>query len=233
MPAPSLPAWRSPGPRSVSHLHIPDGVLPLSIWGPGLLAALIGLVWTARRLRHADRQQIAYQGALGALVLGVMAVEIPLGPFEYHLSLIGPVGVLLGPAASYQVMFVASAILALVGHGGLTVVGLNALVLGAGAAVARPLYAAAARRLAPPGAMAMATAVAQGVSGLLWFGVILLGLRTGAAPGRIGLFGGLAFPMWVAGIIVESLVAWGMARFLLKVRPDLLSGRRDAAGGTP
>ena len=156
----------------MSHLHIPDGVLPPGVWGAGLAAALLLLVWTSRLGRDASRQGIAYQGAIGALVLAAMALEVPLGPFEYHLTLLGPVGVLLGPAAAFQVMFVSSAILALVGHGGLTVVGLNALVLGAGAALATRSIPASAlitaapstaqsRRAAGPGARARGTARAR------------------------------------------------------------------------
>jgi cobalt/nickel transport system permease protein len=213
----------------VSHLHIPDGVLPLAVWGPGLLLALLLLTWTARLVGKDSRQRIAYQGALGALVLAAMAIEIPLGPFEYHLTLLGPIGTLLGPAGAFQVMFITSAILALVGHGGLTVVGLNALVLGGGAALARPVYRVLVRRWSMPAAMAGATAVAQAVSGLMWFAVVMIGLRTGIAPGRIGLAGGIAFPMWLAGIILESLVAFGMGRFIARVRPDLLSGTRPVA----
>ena len=217
----------------MSHLHIPDGVLPVAVWLPGLAAGLLLLMWSARLARGASRQQVAYQGALGALVLVAMAVEVPLGPLEYHLTLVGPVGVLLGPAATFQVAFIASAILALVGHGGLTVVGLNALVLGAGGALARPMYLALARRAQPPAAMAGATAVAQAVSGALWLATVMLGLGSGgAAPGagRLGLFAAVAFPLWLVGIATESAVAWGTARFILRVRPDLLP-RGPAATG--
>ena len=107
------------------------------VWALALLLLVLG----ARALRGASPQRLAYQGALGALVLAAMVVELPLGPLDYHLTLVGPVGVLLGPASIFQVVFVANAILALVGHGGLTVVGLNALVLGAGGVLARPVYA--------------------------------------------------------------------------------------------
>ena len=124
----------------MSHLHIPDGVLPAALWLPGLVTAVLLILVSARSLRQESPQQVAYQGALGALVLAAMAVQVPLGPIEYHLSLVGPIGVLLGPASSFQVMFVASAVLAFLGHGGLTVIGLNALVLGAGSALARPGY---------------------------------------------------------------------------------------------
>lgn len=210
----------------MSHLHIPDGVLPVLVWAPGLALALLLLFLSARLGRGASRQNVAYQAALGALVLAVMAVEVPLGPLEYHLTLVGPVGVLLGPAATFQVLFVANAILALVGHGGFTVVGLNALVLGAGGAVARPLYSLLARRLGAPAAMAGATAAVQALSGGLWLALMALGMEAGAGDTRrLGLFAGVSFPLWLAGILVESAVAFGIARFLVRVRPDLLPGR--------
>jgi len=161
----------------MSHLHIPDGVLPVLLWAPGLGLALLLLVLGARALRGASPQRLAYQGALGALVLAAMVVELPLGPLDYHLTLVGPVGVLLGAASIFQVVFVASAILALVGHGGLTVVGLNALVLGAGGVLARPVYLACARRWGPPAALAAATAVTQIVSGALWLAVMVAALH--------------------------------------------------------
>ncbi len=209
----------------MTHLHIPDGVLPLAVWLPGLALALVLLALSARAAGRAGPQGLAYQGALGALVVAAMAIEVPLGPLEYHLTLVGPVGVLLGPAGIFQVAFVANAILALVGHGGLTVVGLNALVLGAGGALARPVYLALARGRRPPAAMAVATAVTQAVSGLLWLAVVGLGIRLGAGgPARLGLFAGVAFPMWLIGILLESAVAYGLARFLARVRPDLLPG---------
>jgi len=210
----------------MSHLHIPDGVLPVGLWAPGLALALLLLVLAAWVLRRRSPQQLAYQGALGALVLAVMAVERPLGPLEYHLTLVGPVGVLLGPAATFQVGFVASADLALVGHGGFTTIGLNALVLGAGGGLARPVYAVLARRGSPPAAMTAATAVTQTVAGALWLVVMVGALQAlGARAERVRLAAGVAFPLWLAGILIESAVAFGVARFIVRVRPDLLPGR--------
>lgn len=214
------------------HLHIPDGVLPPLAWGPGLALALLLLVLGAR-LGRRSAPAPGYAAALGALMLAAMVVEIPLGPLEYHLTLVGPVGVLLGPAASFQVVFIVNLILALLGHGGLTVVGLNSLVLGAGAALARPLYVRFARRLAAPPSLAAATAIAHAVAGALWFAVVVAALRAGgAAPmgmgARTGILAGLAFPMALVGMGIESAVAWGTARFLARVRPDLLPGAATA-----
>lgn len=215
----------------MSHLHIPDGVLPVLLWAPGLGLALLLLVLGARALRGASPQRLAYQGALGALVLAAMAVELPLGPLEYHLTLVGPVGVLLGPASIFHVVFVASAILALLGHGGLTVVGLNALVLGAGGVLARPVYVACLRPWRPPVAMAVATAVTQTVSGALWLAVMAAAMHVQAVGHhRVTLVAGVAFPLYLAGIVIESVVAFGVARFITRVRPDLLPGGAGPAG---
>ena len=217
----------------MSHLHIPDGLLPIWLWAAGLVVAVLLLVRASRLARDHSPQRIAYQGALGGLMLAAMA--IPLGPFEYHLTLAGPVGILLGGAGAFQVAFVVSAILALMGHGGLTVVGLNALVLGAGAAVAQRTYRPLARRLKPAPSLALGTAAGQAVAGALWLGVMWLAtrVRTGSLPEsgahaaldpRLALLTVVVLPLWLVGIVVESLVAFGLGRFLARVRPGLLPG---------
>jgi cobalt/nickel transport system permease protein len=219
----------------MSHLHIPDGLLPVWVWGPGLLVALLFLVLGSRRSRAQSPQRIAYQGALGGLMLAAMA--IPLGPFEYHVTLAGPMGILLGGTGAFQVAFVVSAILALMGHGGLTVVGLNALVLGSGAWAAHRAYRVVAGRMRPAPALALGTAAGQALAGLLWFAVVALSLRLGAPgvaphghaggghPGGAGgftAFAAFAVPLWFVGIVVESVIAFGLGRFLARVQPGLL-----------
>lgn len=221
----------------MTHLHVPDGVLPLALWAPGLAAALLLLVPAVRATRRPGRPTPGFQAALGGLMLAVMAIPVPLFAMEYCLTLGGPIGILLGPAAAFQAVFVVSVILALLGQGGLTVVGLNALVLGAGAAVARPLYLALRRRASAPAAMAGATALAQVLAGLIWFGLLalLLRLEPHAAPGdghghdhgpRVTALAGVTVALWALAIAIEAAVAWGIGRFLARVRPDLLPGPR-------
>ena len=57
----------------MSHLHIPDGVLPLRIWLPGFIAAVAFLFLATWALRDQPRSRAAYQGAVGALMLAAMA----------------------------------------------------------------------------------------------------------------------------------------------------------------
>jgi cobalt/nickel transport system permease protein len=221
----------------MSHLHVPDGVLPAWLWIGGLVLALLPLAWPSGAGDASSaraRRAIATKGALGALVL--VAMTLPLGPLDLHVTLAGPVGILLGARASFEVGFVVSAILALMGHGGITVVGLNALVFGIAAASAGPLYAMLARRLGPAAAMAWATAAGQALAGLSWLGLTLAGIEghggheTGAHAGRLAAFG---LPLWAVGIVAESLVAFGIGRFLARVHPALLpGGRPEPASGT-
>src|SRR5215510_7986253 len=158
----------------MSHLHIPDGLLPLWLWGPSLLLAIAILAWPQPPV---SRQRVAYHGALGGLMLAAMAV--PLGPIEYHLTLAAPVGILLGARGSFEVSFVVSAILALMGHGGLTVIGLNAMVMGSCAAVASVVYRSLANRLTAPWAMGWSTAVGQAVGGALSLAIVWVAVRLG------------------------------------------------------
>jgi ABC-type Co2+ transport system permease subunit len=213
----------------MSHLHIPDGVLPPWLWAGGLAFALL-LLW--RSTRGITPRQVAYQGALGGLMLASMA--IPLGALDYHLTLTGPIGVLLGAAGAFQVGFTVSAILALMGHGGITVIGLNALVSGLGAAIAALVYRTLGARLRAEWAMAWATAAGQAMAGLLWLAIVAIALRV-APPGTavvehapaagsaaFARFAVIALPLWALGVVAESAVAWGLGRFLARVHPGLM-----------
>jgi hypothetical protein len=109
-------------------------------------------------------------------------------------------------------------------------VGLNALVLGSCSATAAGTYRALGDRLRTPVRLAVSTAAGQAVAGLAWMGIVAVGLRVApglmpaweTAPHRFGWLAAVAVPMWFVGIAVESIVAWGIGRFLERVRPGLL-----------
>jgi cobalt/nickel transport system permease protein len=219
----------------VSHLHVPDGVLPVTLWAPGLALALLLLFVSVAVTRRRARSAVGFQAALGGLMLAVMSIPIPVFALEYCLTLGGPIGVLLGPAAGYQTVFVVCVILALLGQGGLTVVGLNAIVLGAAVALARPAYGAMRARFGPAASLAAATAVSQLGAGLLWFALLAAAARL--APGvrlgdahdhvRVPVLAGVTLAVWALSIGAESFVAYGIGRFLSRVRPDLLPGAKE------
>jgi len=219
---------------ALSHLHIPDGILPPILWIWGLILSALLLLVSSRVARRAGQRQIAFQSALGGIMLAVMAIPVPIAAFDYCMTLAGPVGVLLGAAPAFQVAFVVTLILALLGQGGFTVVGLNTLVLGLGAIMARPIYLRVVRRLGPPRAMAVATAVSQLFSTMCWCALLMLSVRLtpNGVPNhevehtlievwhRVGA--AVVIPLLLAAVALEALLGYGLAHFLDRVRPDLL-----------
>ena len=112
----------------MTHIHIPDGVLPTWLWAGGWVVALV-VVWIASRRAGAAkyRRAVPLLGIVSALVLVSMSSEIV--PIAYHINLSVLAGVLLGPWLGAIAAFIVVLVLALLGHGGVTVVGLNALVI--------------------------------------------------------------------------------------------------------
>jgi cobalt/nickel transport system permease protein len=210
----------------MSHLHLPDGVVPAWLWVAGWVLAVIAGAIGFRR-EATTPQRVARVGALSAVMLAAMAIELPLGPVEFHLTLAGPFGVLLGGFGAFHVALVSGAILAFAGHGGFSLIGLNAIVLGLEGAVASLVYPWLARGRAAAPAMAGATAVARLVAGGLW--ILIMAIATDARardtgmPARYLLLTSLSIPLLALGLAIESAVAFGIARFLERVRPDLVT----------
>lgn len=112
----------------MSHLHFPDGILAPWLWISGWIVVAILLFFTARRLKNeTEMRKFPLAGALAAVMFLGMSFEIV--PIAYHVNLSVMAGAILGPALSILVAFLVNFTLALFGHGGITVVGLNTAIL--------------------------------------------------------------------------------------------------------
>ena len=169
----------------MSHIHIPDGVLPWWLWVPGWLLALV-LVFVAGRAaeRHEVRRKVPLLAVVSALMLVAMSSEVV--PIAYHINLTVVAGVLLGPALSVIAAFIVQVVLAMLGHGGVTVLGLNTLVISTemvvGWALFRVLVAALSRRRVR-WAAAIATVITLAISTTMLVGIVALA-GGGAAAAR-------------------------------------------------
>jgi cobalt/nickel transport system permease protein len=113
----------------MSHIHIPDGVLPVWLWAAGWLLALAAVGGAGMLAGRTDaRRKVPLLGVIAALMLVAMSSEIV--PIAYHLNFTVAAGILLGPVLSLIAAFIVQVMLAMLGHGGVTVLGLNALVVG-------------------------------------------------------------------------------------------------------
>src|SRR5512136_1271012 len=114
----------------MSHIHIPDGVLPLWLIVAGWAITLVLLFISTRQLSGPEaRRKVPLLGVVAALMLVGMSTEFV--PIAYHINLTVLAGIIVGPAMGFLAAFIVDLILALLGHGGITVVGLNTLIIGA------------------------------------------------------------------------------------------------------
>ncbi len=130
----------------MSHIHIPDGVLPFWIVAAGWVLTVVLMMLAARSVSGRDlTDKLPLLGVMSATMIVLMMLEIV--PIAYHVNLSVITGIILGPALGFIAAFIVNVILALVGHGGVTVIGLNTLVVGTETVVGYYLFHAATRAL--------------------------------------------------------------------------------------
>lgn len=113
----------------MSHIHLPDGILPAWLWISGfVVTAAILVVLTLLFKRQKMVAKLPLLGMFSAVMIIAMSLEIV--PLAYHLNLAAVSGIILGPNLGFIAALIANFTLALLGHGGITVLGLNSLTLG-------------------------------------------------------------------------------------------------------
>src|SRR5512136_1620831 len=112
----------------MSHIHLPDGVLPIWLWVSGFIGAILVSVILFRLHKQEDlSRRLPLLGMMAAVM--VLGASVEIVPIAYHVNLTVISGILLGPSLIFLATLVVNVILALFGHGGITVIGLNTLIL--------------------------------------------------------------------------------------------------------
>jgi len=112
-------------------MHIPDGILPVPVTGAGYAATVATTWYSIRRIKQKEnpREDIPKASLLTAAFFVVSWIHIPVPPTSVHLVLNGLLGALLGyyafPAILIGLFFHA----VMFGHGGLTTLGVNVILL--------------------------------------------------------------------------------------------------------
>lgn len=162
----------------MSHIHIPDGIISVWLWVLGyILTGIYFFIFSRYIKKSANYKKLTIVSVLGALMLLSMSIPIPF-VIPYHLNLSALMGILTGPFYAGAVIFGVNLILALVGHGGITIVGLNTVILTVEAIVAYFSFKFLNKKLKNifPAAF-MATFAALMVSALLTITIIYLGTQ--------------------------------------------------------
>ena len=236
----------------MSHIHLPDGILPIWLWGFGWMVSV--LVWIIL-LRMTEKKDVSRRLPL----LGMMAAAMVLGasveilPIAYHVNLAVISGILLGPALIFMATFIVNVILALFGHGGVTVIGLNTLILSMEGILGYFLFRLfwkVLKRLTA--ATFLATFLALAISTFAMIGVVGLGVPhyedlihqekgTGIFDFKLlreksdhhemedtgkevnlKRFVAVVLPLGCLGWILEGVITCLIIRYIHRLRPDLL-----------
>ena len=236
----------------MSHIHLPDGVLPVWLWVSGFIVmVLVGAV-LFRLIGKGDvSRRLPLLGMMAAAMVLGAAVEII--PIAYHVNLTVISGILLGPSLIFLATLVVNVILALFGHGGITVIGLNTLILSIEGILGYYFFKLLWRvfkRLTP--AVFLATFLALMVSTFFMIGVVSLGTAHYEelihGEHQHGIFGfelsggkadhpekemkkeeinlkrfiAIVLPLGFIGWILEGVITTLIARYIYRIRPDLL-----------
>ncbi|MGD1807758.1 cobalt transporter CbiM [Dapis sp. BLCC M126] len=212
-------------------MHISEGILPaqLCISGYGFTSLITW--YSLRQINRLPNPQASIPKAslLTAAFFVASSIHIPIPPASVHLVLNGLLGTVLGyyafPAILIGLFFQGI----MFGHGGLTTLGINALIMGIPAILAYQIFQL--RHILGKGIREnlsmrifgfIAGAAAIGVSSLIFFSLIITNLPSGfdnslEQTAIYGLMIGHIPLMVIEGILTAMVVS-----FLHRVMPELL-----------
>lgn len=212
-------------------MHIPDGILPLSVTVSGYGISTVAAWYCIKKIRQRGdpREQIPKAALLAAAFFSASLIHIPIPPASVHLMLSGLLGVVLGyfafPAILVALFFQA----VMFGHGGLTTLGINGVIIGLPSLLAFMIFRFSARVLTSgairsalsgfaAGSIATAASVCLFIA--LLYNTIPVHLNAAVERSAIITLGVLHILL----VIVEGVVAAMVALFLQKTKPQLLEG---------
>lgn len=214
------------------HIHIPDGVMPPWLLLFGAIFSLIFLALSIYSIKKKPKN-VPLIGVFAALSLVLM--NIPLGPLPYHMNLTVLIAILIGIAPAFVAFFVSNLFLSLMGHGGITVIGLNSIILGFEVFLGYYLYKLPFIKNIEIKA-ALSTLITLCVSLMLFVAIVF---ASGLNPAEfshqeheevehendwvsLDVFVALTAPIALVGAIIESIITFFAVIYIKKVRPVML-----------
>ncbi|TET42257.1 MAG: cobalt transporter CbiM [Dehalococcoidia bacterium] len=210
-------------------MHIPDGILPVPVTAAGYAATAAVTWYSLRKINQQEnpRREIPKASLLTAAFFVVSWIHIPVPPTSVHLVLNGLLGAMLGyfafPAILIGLFFQA----VMFQHGGLTTLGVNAMIMGLPALVA--YYIFRLRRFGNRETRRK-TAVFGFVSGAVGIGIsvvmfVVILIPNLPADLDVSTERAAIYALAIAHlpiIAIEGVITSLVAVFLQRVRPELL-----------
>jgi len=210
-------------------MHISDGILPASTCILGY-ATTGGLTWYSLRQIHRaqnPQEKIPKASLLTAAFFVASWIHIPVPPTSVHLILNGLLGTILGyyafPAILIGLFFQAI----FFQHGGLSTLGVNAVMLGLPAILAYHLFRLhylinKDNRLVMGISAFLAGAAGFGIATLIYIALSITSVFTGvgAETQQTVIYGG--FLAYIPLMVIEGWFTAAVVLFLRRVKPELL-----------
>ncbi|MGP9792086.1 cobalt transporter CbiM [Roseinatronobacter sp. NSM] len=204
-------------------MHLPDGIAPVEFALAGYAAsgALTALAVSRLNRLPDPRAGIPRAAMLTTVFFAASLVAIPVPPTSVHLMLSGLMGVMLGWFAMPAIMVGLFLQAVLFGHGGVTTLGLNGLIVGLPALLAFGVWRGLGRRW--PDVAALVAGSGAVVAALAIFAAIVLGglpvaLDAGAESLAIKAFVLAHLPL----VAAEGVIVLALLRVLRRVEPALV-----------
>ncbi len=196
-------------------MHISEGVLSPAVLATGAGLAAVG---TAIGLKKMAYEQIPQVAILSAAFFVATLIHVPVGPVGLHLVLNGLMGLILGWVAVPAILIALFLQALLFQFGGLTVLGVNTVIMAGPAVLGYYLFRPLLRH---PGAWANIGAFACGFTAILLsaLGVALALLSTGQAFQQAAY---LAVAAHVPVMFLEGIITLFIYLFIKRVRPEIL-----------
>jgi cobalt/nickel transport system permease protein len=196
-------------------MHLSEGVLSGPVLAAGAAAALAG---TAAGLKQLELDRVAQTGMLAAAFFVASLIHVPIGPSSVHLILNGVVGLLLGWAAVPAILTALLLQAMLFQYGGLTVLGVNTVIM-AGPAVICYYVCSPFLFRRPPVAL---TAAFVAGAGSVFLAGVLVGVSLVFTGENFLEVAGLVVAAHLPIMVIEGIVTVFCVAFLKKVKPELL-----------
>lgn len=232
-------------------MHIPDGVLPVWLITAGWIVTALMLAFCIKRVGTTDlKRKIPLLGIISAIMIVGMTLEIV--PIAYHINLTVLAGIVLGPSLAFIAVFIVDLLISMFGHGGVTVVGLNTIIIGAEAVLGYYFFQLFREVMGNKSifwASSLAALLSLFLSTMIMLGIVYLSHVSPAKLGNIGHLisgagngadvlheagGGINFPRFAKtvfilcplGWILEAVITGLVVKYVYRVRPDLILQER-------
>ena len=199
-------------------MHISEGILSPQMLAAGWAIAGVG---TAVGLKKLNPDKIVRVAFFSSVFFLASLINVRVGPSSTHLSLLAPMGLILGWSV-FPAMLIALLLQAiLLQFGGLLVLGANTVDTACPAIIVTLLFARPIRQASPKVA-----ATASFAAGFLAVMLAALGIGIFLGFSDAGLLDAfkVVFAAHIPLAVIEGIITLFMVEFLKKTAPEILMG---------